>query len=254
MPRAGLSLFALLGLLGVACDRAPLSDPAGSADPAAGTETGQLTLRLQTSGFEGLASLRVRIIDPDAGDPCRFARPIAEKILPITGSTVETTFVLIAERWAACLQPLDQFGNEVSRCFGQIGFIPVVANSTIEVSGAVTCQAAFPSGAAHISVSFNHAPVIETLDIQPGLSLTTCDTAAISVTAGDLDGDPIDYFWFVSKRPFDLPDPAFSFDGPAASFHADAAGRYDVSVTPHDGRGSGRPLTFSLQVTAATCP
>jgi hypothetical protein len=248
MNRGWVSLLGL-GLLGLACDRPPVSDPSALSE----TGIGQLRLRLQAKGFEGLASLRVRIINPDAGDPCAFARAITEKILPVTGSTVETTFVLPAERWAACLQPLDQYGNEMRHCSGQIGFIPVPPNQTVEVSGTVNCRPLVPGGAAHVAVGFNHVPVIETIDIQPGLSITTCDTAALTVTASDVDGDdPLHYLWHVSTPP-GLPAPVFGFQGPVGSFRAYVAGSYGVSVTPHDGKGIGAFLGLSLQVTEASC-
>jgi hypothetical protein len=222
--------------------------------PASETETGQLRLVLQTPGFDRLASLRVRIMNPDAGEPCPGAITLAEKIVPITGPTVETTFVLPAERWGACLQPLDAFGNEVRECSGQILFIPVPVRTTVEVTGTVHCRPMFPNGAAHISVGFNHAPVIEDVDIQPGLSITTCDTATMTVAASDLDGDPLTYHWFVTKRRDTLPDPAFTVNGPVATLRAATAGDYDMFVDASDGKGRSDWLTFRLRVAQATCP
>ena len=200
-------------------------------DPAAGTETGQLT--------SATADGRIRGSGQPAGEDHQSRRRRSLQVrpsrsprrsCPITGYRPSRPHSsCTAERWAACLQPLDQFGNEVSRCFGQIGFIPVVANSTIEVSRERS-PARRPSPAARPTSpsAFNQrARSSRRSTSSPGLSLTTCDTAAITVTAGDLDGDP-DRVLLVRVHARRLRSARSRVQRPRgrlASFKADAAGR-----------------------------
>jgi hypothetical protein len=71
-------VLACVGLLvgAVACGREPLPEqsPGGEGDQ----QMGQVALTLQGVAIGGVASVRVRMIDPDDGDPCQFARPFAD--------------------------------------------------------------------------------------------------------------------------------------------------------------------------------
>jgi hypothetical protein len=102
-------------------------------------------------------------------------------------------------------------------------------------------------------VGFNNLPIIEDFDVQPGTSITTCDTARFTVVATDPDGDPLRYFWRVSKAP-ELPDPTFTFDGASATLKASSAGDYWVSVAPADDKNSSDSLSVRIQVAEASCP
>jgi hypothetical protein len=223
---------------------------AAGEPPTEPGETARLSIQVDAAGFTGVASVRIKVRDlpHDCGDP-----GFREAILPVGAGAqaLHAFFVVPPGIYTVCLDGLDGAGGVVGACQGGVGPIVVVAGSTAEVTTFLSCRE--ERGGIAVSVGLNHSPAIDSVEILPGSSLTACDTAHISVSGGDVDGDPVFFTWVVSRNAGGGRVVA-EVDDSRASFHASTPGEYEVSVSAEDNKRGFSALALPFHVSPAPCP
>jgi hypothetical protein len=124
----------------------------------------------------------------------------------------------------------------------------VVAEQTSEVLLVSQCRGQ-PNGGLDVVVALNDPPRITGLDIAPSKFVTTCQSATVTVTATDPDGDAITYDWAVLSGPDGF---SLHASGATATFSG-PAGDYLLDVVARDAHAASTMLTFPIHVSAATC-
>jgi hypothetical protein len=155
-------------------------------------------------------------------------------------------FVLAPGDYRLCATPLGAAGGPSPDCGAASAAATVVANQTSEVVLVSQCKAS-ANGGADVVVSLNDPPRIDTVVLDPSKFITTCQSARITATASDPDGDALAYAWTAS------PGSTLLASGAAATFSARAAGDYTVQLAVNDGRGGSTSIAFPVHVSAAAC-
>ncbi|HEY2902012.1 MAG TPA: hypothetical protein VGL59_15635 [Polyangia bacterium] len=244
--------FLALGLFsGLACDgSAPKTDLTGSISAA-----------LDFSAPHDVTAVRFDVVA--APGDCT-AMPVASQTVAVESeplpasvatpgsgmhSFADGLFVLAPGSYTICATPLA--GMQPSQqCAAANVMATVVASQTNEVMLVSQCAGA-PNGGLDGVVTFNDPPRITALAIQPSKFITTCQSAAITVTASDPNGDALSYAWAVVSGPAGS---SLTSAGPSATFASPGgAGDYVLSVAVTDVHGASTSLTFPVHVSAATC-
>ncbi|HVR61525.1 MAG TPA: PKD domain-containing protein [Polyangia bacterium] len=240
-----------MGLLaGLGCDGAPKTDPVGSVSAA-----------LDFSTPHDVTAVRFDVVAA-TGD-CT-ATPVASQTVSVEAepepSSVSTSgsgmhsfadglFVLPPGDYRLCATPLAGESSS-QQCAPASVLATVVASQTNEVMMVSQCTGASSGGLDGV-VTFNDPPRITALAISPSKFITVCQSAAITVTASDPDGDALSYAWAVVSP---ATGGSLSGTGPSATFASPGgAGDYVLSVTVTDVHGASTSLTFPVHVSAATC-
>jgi hypothetical protein len=249
--RSACSLWISLVLLPVlGC-----SDPA-EPEPA----VGQLSAALQFPLTQhDVTSVRFDVVA--AGGSCDDAalasKTIAVESEPLPGSVAgagsgmhqfaDGLFVLAPGQYLVCATPLSTTGASAD-CARAQSAAQVTAEQTSEVVLVSQCRGQ-PNGGLDVVVALNDPPRIAALDIAPSKFVTTCQSATVTVTATDPDGDAVSFTWAVLSGPdgsaLHPADASATFSGPA--------GDYLLGVTARDVHGASTTLTFPIHVSAATC-
>jgi hypothetical protein len=201
-------------------------------------------------------------LDVVAGGGSCADPPLDSKTIPLESAPLPATtagpgsgmhqfahglFVLAPGSYLVCATPLGAAGPS-AECAPTQGTIEVVADQTAALLLVSQCQGT-ASGGADVVVALNNPPKITALDAAPSGFITTCQSAALSVTASDPDGDTLSYAWAVLSGPagatLHAADATATFFGPA--------GDYLLGVTVTDAHTATATLSFPLRVSAATC-
>jgi len=159
-------------------------------------------------------------------------------------------FVLGAGPYRACATPLAMEGTPSQDCARGEAPVVVVGNQTTEIVLVSQCKGK-PTGGADIVVSLNDPPQISALSIDPSKFITICQSAVISLTASDPNGDALTYGWTILSGPAGA---SVSAMGSSATFKPLATGDYLLNVTVDDVHGARATLSFPIHVSAdATC-
>ena len=178
-------------------------------------------------------------LDPDGADG--DGHPFADAL-----------FVLPPGDYLACATPLDAAGVRSSHCARAQGPTAVMAEMTTEITLVSMCQGA-PNGGLDVIAALNDPPIIEDLTIEPSKFITVCQTATITLSTTDLDGDETSIEWGPAEGPAEaeitVPYPN------VAVFHPPDPGDYAIPVTVTDSHGATASLSFPIHVTdVEICP
>jgi hypothetical protein len=222
---------------------------------------GELRMAVSAGGLAaGVTAIRYRVVA--AGQGCDAA-PLAEFTISLVAGTAgdagaSDAGVLSADGFAVlapgtyhvCATPMAG-ASPATGCATAESDAVVVAEGTTEIALVARCGGA-PSGGLGVVTALDDPPRIDGLTIQPSAFITPCDTATITVSASDPNGDPLAYAWAVVSSP---PGSQAMLNpmGAAATFSGDLAGSYGLSVTVSDPRGATASLTFPIHVTSQGC-
>jgi hypothetical protein len=94
---------------------------------------------------------------------------------------------------------------------------------------------------------------VEELEIAPSKFITTCQSARLTVTASDTEGDSLSYQWSIKRAPQDSVDAAIEGEAQGATFTPDVAGDYHLRVQVFDSHEASTAVRFPMHVAAAKC-
>jgi hypothetical protein len=229
------------------CDEDVWPDP--GADPA---PVGYLLAAVPYPGAgRDVTAVRVDIV---AGDTTCDGTALATSTVPLlstgenpAGQASTGLIVLPAGSYRACATPLAEAAPSTI-CARAEAPVTVVAGQTTEVLLISQCQGNPPTGAVGATVALNDPPQITAVAAAPGRSITVCDSAALSASAIDPDGDALTFTWSGAMGSRVRPTGAAT-----AAFSAPAAGDYQVEVLVTDGRGGQASLALLMHVAGAVC-
>jgi hypothetical protein len=225
--------------------------------------TGSIQAALSVGGSQhDVTAVNFKVVDASStcSDP-----PIAEttstletealpgSVLPPGAGThagADGLFVLPPGNYRVCVTPMS--GNGPSQeCAPTEGTVSVMSEATTEIMLVSQCGANANGGLDTI-VALNDPPKINDLDIAPSKFITQCETATITATAEDPDGDQITFSWSVISSPPGATPSLQATDG-VASFSTDTPGDYQVKVAVNDVVAASSSLTFPIHVSADDC-
>jgi hypothetical protein len=155
-------------------------------------------------------------------------------------------FVLPPGNYRVCATPMGAGGPSLE-CASTEGTASVFSESTIEIALVSQCSGD-ANGGLDVVVALNDPPKITDLDITPSKFITQCETATITTTAVDPDGDALSYAWEIVAGAGSL-----SGQDSTATFAPAGAGDSTVRMTVTDTLGGSAKLSFPIHVSAASC-
>jgi hypothetical protein len=244
---AQVGAFASVVLAGAGCDQDVWPDP----DPGPSATVGYLTAAVPFPGAgRDVTAVRVDIV---AGDAACDGTAIASTVIDLAstgedpmGSASTGLIVLPAGAYKTCATPLAGAYPSMI-CARAEAPVTVVAGQTAEVLLISQC-AGNPTGAVGATVALNDPPQISAVSATPGRSITVCDSATLSASAVDPDGDAMTFTWSGAMGTRVRPTGSST-----AAFSAPAAGDYQVQVVVADARGGQASLSFLMHVGGAVC-
>jgi|GEM_PF-1456756 len=205
----------------------------------------------------------VDVIAPDL--LCGEAIPLQHKVVPIEEEYLpdwlgsdgamhpfgDALFVLAPGDYRVCVSPLA--GDEPSLYCGPVDTLAtVVASRTTETAVYSQCSDT-PNGAVDIVAGLNDPPHIDDLAISPGKFAWACETATISLSASDPNGDSLSYRLEVLEEPggglYTLPTP-----GPDFAVRLCTPGPWLLRATAIDASGAIAQMEFPMNIIGAECP
>ena len=163
----------------------------------------------------------------------------------------EELFVLEPGAYVACAAPLTASGAPSAVCAPASARVEAVAGTTAEILLVSQCVGD-ESGGVDVIAALNDPPVIEDVAVSPSAYLRLCESASITVTASDVDGDPLSYSWLIEDAPAGASARVLA-SAEEARFGTDTAGDYRLSVTVSDVHGARRSLSFPLHALDEPC-
>lgn len=159
-------------------------------------------------------------------------------------------FVLPPGDYRVCAVPLS--ANAASQeCAPTEGTVTVLPEVTTEIL--LTSQCGAPAnGAGDVVVTLNDPPKIDNLTIAPSKFIIACQTATITATVSDPDGDQVSYDWSVTSSPAGSA-PRLQGTNGSATFATDLPGDYQVRLSVTDVHGAKSSLSFPFHVSALNC-
>ncbi len=225
----------------------------GSKDCAA-SEIAQLTVPLATNPLSG------SVLPTGAGPDHPFA---------------DSLFVLPSGNYYVCVIPVinntgdpTDKANQSQYCL-EAGPQEVTVSTGSTYETVITVQCSQNQGGLDVVTMLNDSPIIQVPVIVPGKFITACETATITVTASDSNGDPLT-FAFTYQLTSTLPAPGTPLNSTSTltsksgvvpsvytattTFPISTVGDYTVIVTVTDGQGGSTSLSFPIHVTDCCSP
>ncbi|MEP7123448.1 MAG: PKD domain-containing protein [Byssovorax sp.] len=159
-------------------------------------------------------------------------------------------FVLPAGNYRVCATPMGANGPS-TECAPTEGLATVIPDATNEIILVSQCQGDASGGVGAV-VTLNDPPQIDGLTLAPGAFLVTCQTATLTASGSDPDGDAVAYTWSVTSSPPGS-SPQLQATTSVATFVTDLPGEYQITVTITDVNGGSSSLTFPMHVGALLC-
>lgn len=179
--------------------------------------------------------------------------PLASEVVALRTETSEpdfadVLFVLEVGDYRLCATPLatQASSDDCSRTEAEVAIQHEV---TTEL--ALVCQCANPDqGGLDAVVSFNDAPSITRIELDPSGTISVCESVTAFATATDPNGDAVVYAWSMTMGPA---EGNLASTGATATFSG-PVGDYSIMVEVDDGHGGTDRLEFPVSVTDAECP
>jgi hypothetical protein len=220
--------------------------------------TGSLRAAVQISGDRhDVTAMRIDIVA--ASDGCD-ATPVATETVQLENEAAPASlassgehafgdglFVLPSGEYRVCASPLAAEGPS-AECGPAEELASVSADMTTELVLYSQC-AGDASGGLDAVVALNDQPQITDLSLSPSKFITVCESAIVTATASDPDGDELTYGWSVAAGP---DGSSLRAEGAEATFSG-AAGDYELALSVDDGHGGAASLSFPIHVSDATC-
>jgi len=162
----------------------------------------------------------------------------------------DALIVLAPGTYTVCALPVNQFGGPSSQCAPDVRSVTVFSGVTNEQIFVAQCRTP-DNGAIDAITILNSNPVITGLSITPSKFITQCQSAVLSATAFDPDGDSLTFTW----RELGSGSQATA---PVVEFFPNSTGDFLIRLVVGDGRfnGSGiqgtAQLTFPIHVSPCT--
>jgi hypothetical protein len=156
-------------------------------------------------------------------------------------------FVLEPGSYRICATPLAGEGPS-AECGATEAIAEVSSGLTTEVVLYAQCGGE-ANGGLDAVVALNDRPEIDGLELGPSSFVTICESANLSVSASDANGDDLTYAWSVVSGP---DGSSLRADGASATFSG-GAGDYTLEVSVDDGHGGVAALSFPVHVSDAIC-
>lgn len=248
------SMVIALAIAAPACAMGEGGSAAGDSGP-----TGSLQAAITVGGSRhDVTSVYYKIISASSAcsDPAiaETTSSLEEEALPGsvlppgagTHAGADGLFVLPPGEYRVCATPMSDNGPSLE-CAPTEGTALVIPEATTEIVLVSQC-AADANGGVDVGVALNDPPQINDIDVAPSKFITECETATITMTAEDPDGDAISYTW-------ELIAGAGTLSGAdnTATFTPTGAGDATVKVTVTDALGGSAALTFPIHVSAEDC-
>jgi hypothetical protein len=161
-------------------------------------------------------------------------------------------FVLPPGDYRICATPMSDTGPS-QECVTAEGTATIFSEATTEILLVSQCNAN-ANGGVDVIVALNDPPKITNLSITPSKFITQCETATITATAEDPDGDAISFSWSVISGP-PGGNPNLPNMGGVADFSTTTPGDYQVKVAISDVNAGSSSLSFPIHVSAVpVCP
>lgn len=249
------TLFSLVTLSGFlawmpACNEAPAEVPVGALSaglrlPNVQNDVTAVRIDVVASDAEcGAAPLASKSLTFDYPAPAAAGAPAGAGAHAFT----DGLFVLGAGTYRACATPLA--GDDASQdCAPAQGLATVVAGETHHVLLVSQCKGQ-PNGGLDVGVALNSPPQLTGLAIAPSKFITVCQSAQITATAIDPDGDALTFGWSILEGPA---GGRLTGSSSSARFSAAVAGSYVVGLTVDDALGARTTLSFPVHVADAVC-
>jgi PKD domain len=249
------SMLIALAIAAPACNMGEGGSAAGGSE-----QTGSLQAAITVGGLRhDVTSVHYKIVS--AGGACsdpaiaETTSALEEESLPNsvlppganTHAGADGLFALPPGNYLICATPMAESGPSLE-CAPTQGTALVVPESTTEMVLVSQC-AGDVNGGVDVGVALNDPPLISDIDVAPSKFITECESATITVTAEDPDGDAISYGWELIAGAGTLA----TVDN-VAQFTPDGAGDATLKVTVTDAIGGSAALTFPIHVSAADCP
>lgn len=232
----------VMGALLAACQ----SDPGGGADvdPSA-TGTIQLAMSLPAEELR-VAGIQFEAIDSDGNVAADAVLPLEEEPLPasrdpeLAGRTFADWLVLLpVGTYDVNATPVDENGAPSSFCSAASTRVTVIAGATVEAMLVSFCSGP-GSGAIDVTVSFDQAPVFESIDLETSKFVCANESFVATFVAKDPDGLPLNWDWQVSGLPTGASSDSYCLSSTAGrgAFTASQPGEYQLRVAIDDGLSS----------------
>ena len=228
--------------------------------PSGDAVTGAVQLAAIGSAHD-VIDVHFEIVD---GPDCATSPLAASKTVSIESETLDPAlgqgdghrfsdalFVLPPGGYFACATPLRLGGAPSAICLPAERAVNVMAQQTQEYVLVSQCDDG-DSGAVDVVTALNDGPDIDDVAVTPSKLIEICDSATITLTATDPEGDPLTYDWQVTMKPGGSL-PALSGGGATATFSSNMVGDYEITVTVTDVHLASATLSFPMHVEAGTC-
>lgn len=263
VQRSGVTVCAWLSVAAVACV-GPADKGASAAADGTSSDGGELSVALGALGAAGHGVTGLQIDVVRAEDDCGGSVVTTQTLVvdaegpadseegALASEPARQSFTLPAGDFRVCVTPLS--GDAPSdRCAAGEELVSVRPGENTEVVLTLQCRDE-EDGVIQTIVQLNEAPNIQAVAIDPGISVSVCDSVTLSLDATDADGDALTYEWTVGDplrlRPY---EGSLEANGIEATFSAVVAGNYIVNVAVDDQSGGRDELRIDIEVTAAAC-
>ncbi|MEL6545980.1 MAG: hypothetical protein AAFQ82_15220, partial [Myxococcota bacterium] len=235
----------------------------GPAAPFGTQTTSGIQLALAFPEESQVASVRYEITNTATGDTQSNTVALLPFGLPpeidttLAGAPFADWYVVLTPgEYTVIAYPLDAAGNRSPHCTVASGTATVVREQTTELL--LVSQCSTNSGGLDVTVVIDRLPLIEELEFRPSKFVCTADTAQITATANDPDGDSLSYEWTVVSLPEGANTSSYclGYADHIAAFSAEVPGRYEIllSVSSRQGRSLLRFPIYVHRCRVDSCP
>jgi Bacterial Ig domain len=223
-------------------------EPEWSSEPL-----GQVALAALGSAHD-VAHVAFRLVEP-TGD-CVNGPLVASDTVALGTTALDdhrfgaALFVVGTGGYLACADLLQADLSPSAECAPASATVLVNEGQTSTVSLVSACTTS--TGGVDVSLALNEAPVIDDVQVSPSKFIEHCETATLAVNATDPEGDALSYSWSVTQQPVGA-TPVLAPAADTATFGADLAGDYEVTVTVSDVHSASSVATFPMHVSLGTC-
>jgi hypothetical protein len=233
------------------------SQPVGGPEDRVGTLRAAIEMGPST---HDVTSIRFDLVsaesDCSASALATLTVPLETELAPAAVSGGETTahhfasglFTVAPGDYRACATPLRADSSASDECAQASDETTVAAEEASQLTLVSQCQGT-PTGGVEVDIELNDPPQITGVTVTASNFITVCESASISVTAGDPNDDALSYDWAVVSGPGD----GSLRPSEASATFSGSPGDYVLRVTATDVHGADASSLFTVHVSDATC-